>query len=216
MDGSATPEIDSPFLGNPGRRGKARTAFDRPLEDLGILNGPGAEIIRFGPDFYPVKVQTIGIPAGLDGNVSVGSAIGVILAGGQEQPKFRIGKMEMAFPEIAGQRSGPAAMAIIAALIDPPGIVENGKQFCHLDHGPGSDREPAAVFPNPGPMGNPMGSVQGQTIFSEDFIDKLWGDHSLLWHYNEISGEGEAKLSSERRVFGNSDVSPFILMKPEA
>ena len=135
-NGSVTPEIDSPFLGNPGRSGRAPTSSDGPCKDLAVLGCRGVEKIRFGPDSHPVEVQAIGIPAGLDGNVALGSAIGVILAGGNEELKFRIGKMEMAFPEIAGQRSGPAAVAVIAALIDPPDIMEQGKKFYHLDHGP--------------------------------------------------------------------------------
>ncbi len=187
-NGSATPEIDSPFLGNPGRSGRARTSSDGSGKDFAVLGRRGAEKIRFGPDSHPVEVQAIGIPAGLDGNVALGSAIGVILAGGNEELKIRIGKMEMPFPEIADQFGSPMAVAVIAALIGPPGIVENGKKLYHLDHGSGPDREPAAIFPNPGPMGNPMDSVQRQNIFGKDFIDKLWGDHNLLWHYNEISG----------------------------
>ncbi len=46
-------------------------------------------------------------------------------------------------------------------------------------------------------MGSPMDSIQGENIFSEDFIDKLWGDHSLSSYYSEILGEGEGLVSSQ-------------------
>lgn len=182
-----------------------------------VFGRRGAEKIRFGPDPHAVEVQTVGIPAGLDGNVAIGSPIGVVLAGGNEELKVRIGKMEMRFPENTGQFCGPAAVAVIAALIDPPGIMEQGKQFYHLDHGPGPVRQPAAIFPNSGPMGNPMDSVQRQKIYSARILLISSGGiivfHGIITIFRE---RGKRRFPASGVVFGNSDVSPFILMKPEA
>jgi hypothetical protein len=68
------------------------------------------------------------VPAGLDCNVPISAAIGVMGTGFVEQIEIGVRQIEPIATESSGQLGTTPAMPIVHPFIDPPGVMEHGER----------------------------------------------------------------------------------------
>jgi len=81
------------------------------------------------------EVQSVGIPASLDGDVGMRPLIRMASASSVKEFELLVGQVEFSPSKIGGKVSGPRPVARISGLIDSPAVVENGEELHDLDVG---------------------------------------------------------------------------------
>ena len=142
------------------------------MQEAKLARGIAAEEARVRPDADAAEVQAIGVPAGLEGEVTRREPIGVEPAGLLEQRETPVVGMDQGAAEAPGQLAAPEPVPRIAILVHPARIVEQGKERDDLGIGAESFGQEAAVLVHAAPMQDTVHPAVGEAVALEDL-----GDH---------------------------------------
>ena len=138
----------------------------RPVQQT--PRGFGAETVGLRQDANPAQIQTVRIPAGLQGGRGVDQAVGVQPARLIEQFKSGIVQMHQFSTQRPGELASSQSMGIVAKLVHPTRIVEEGEEGHHLGIRPVRLGDLQAVFQHAGPMDDAVVAVDWQCVSGED------------------------------------------------
>jgi hypothetical protein len=136
-----------------------------PFENIGPLGCIRTKSFWVWADADTAKIEPVGIPASLNGDVGGDLAIRVTNTSGVEQIEIGIGKIKHISSMFQSQVCPSLAVAIINAFIHTPGIVEDGKELDDFDVGLGFFGKTKPVFQDPRPMSDTMDTRPGQSVF---------------------------------------------------
>jgi len=137
-----------------------------PVEQ--IPRGVGAQSVRTRKDSNPAQVQTVRIPARLQGRITLDQSIGVQTTGLEEQLETGVIKMHQFPAQGIGELCSAQTMAVVLILVDPPRIMEECKERHHLRIGSVQVRDLSAVFKHAGPVDDSMVATHRKRIAGED------------------------------------------------
>ncbi len=147
-------KIDAPRCEQTCWRMSAGSALVGPVQKTAC--GIGAKKMPSWQNIHAAEIQTIGIPARLNGRIRLGETVGVQAAGFVEEIKPRVVEMHERASQGMGKISPAQTMAPVDRLIDPPRIMEEGEKFHHLDIGTRGLGNPASILHHPRPVEDAM------------------------------------------------------------
>ena len=148
-------------------------SFAGPLHDLTVPGRAGAEKSLGRADAGTAEVESVGVPADPDAEVTGDEAIGVGFAGmGEElQLPFTQGD-ESLFVALAGQLGTPGAVIGVEGLILPSRIVKHGEELHNGEVSVGAFSQQTPIFEYTGPVGEAVAAFQGLGILVNDGLDQ--------------------------------------------
>ena len=88
-----------------------------------------------------------------------------------EQAELAVGQVEQPAPERPGELGGTGAVVGVRALVDPPGVVEDGEEPDHLDVRTRLLGQAEPVLQHPRPVGNAVVAAPGEGVVFEDGVE---------------------------------------------
>lgn len=98
------------------------------VEECGLARGFGGKEARVGLDAGAPEVEAVGVPAGADGEVGVGLAASMVMAGFREDFDPGGFQPQQVCGEGAQIRGGARTVVVVAAVILALAVVEQGKE----------------------------------------------------------------------------------------
>ena len=151
--------------------------------------------VYFGSD--TAKVQSVGIPTGLDCRIIVSQVIHVTSTGHEKQIEIVVVQVEHLATQFSGKTRSTNSMRGVGFLRHTLGVVEDGKELNDLDLGSGYFCKTKPVFQHPGPMSNTVDAKQRQRVLCQNGVnDGLQVQHNAIPTFGDGSTYGNhAKLS---------------------
>ncbi len=116
---SLRTQLDSPFVLHEARNNTETRSAICPLQHLFRPGRIGAEPIRMRNNPDSPKVQAVGVPAGLNRDVGMGSFVRVAGTGSMKEPELVVGQVDQTSPKVGGKLGGTRAMIRVGAFVEP-------------------------------------------------------------------------------------------------
>lgn len=128
-------------------------------------------------DAHSTQIKPVGIPASLNCNVGMSLFVGMTRTGPVQKSKLVVVKFERGTPKLHGKPGRPWTMLGIGDFVDPPRVVEDGKQSHDFDVGCRLLGQAETVFKHPCPVRHAMIALQRKGIVAEDRLQNGLQDH---------------------------------------
>lgn len=197
----STCKADAPRCEHICRGMSAGSALVGPVQETAC--GIGAKKMPAWQNTHAAEIETIGVPARLNGRVGLGETIGVQAAGFVEEIKPRVVEMHKRASQGMGEISPAQAMAPVDRLIHPPRIVEEGEKFHHLEIGSIGFGNPATILHHPRPVEDAMRAGFSEGVLAQDCRE----DGAVVVH------EGERRCRAAKQKQPVESCGLFALMQ---
>ncbi len=141
--------------------------------------GGGAQAMRSGRDTHTAEIEPVRIPARLQRGVRIRVTVRVQPAGLVEQGELRVVEMHERTAERAGEVAAALTVAMVAALVEASGIVEECEERDHFAVGPVDVGHTQSVFKHPRPVQHAVISERLERVALENGADD--GSFVVRW-----------------------------------
>lgn len=187
-------KIDAPCRFDEFRDDAKGRLVVSPPDDLWPLCNLRAKVTWVRGDAHPTKVETIGVPAGLDRDIGMRPLVSVPRTRAVQQAKLVVRQVEQQPSHFQGEGGSSWTMFGVSTFVDSLGVVEDGEELHDLDAGSGLLGDPQPVFENPCRVRNPVIAIPRKDIRFKDAMENE--GHVQRGHVNELSGwEAESPRS---------------------
>jgi len=166
-----------PFVNQVLRHNVRDAALICPRQDIRVPCSVCAEV--FGLRAYPdsAQVQSISVPAGLNGHITNCSSSSVISTCDPKEFEFLIRQLKERASQLRRKVSPTATMIWVVALVEPSGIVKHREQSDHLQTGAGKRSQTESILKDPCPVGHSVNAPPLQRIPVAYGLNQFGGRH---------------------------------------
>jgi hypothetical protein len=155
-----------------------------PLDHAGFPCGLRTKTARVGLDAYPAQIESIGVPAGLDGHVRLQGPVAVPRAGCDQQGQILRPKREHPTVELLRELGGPGTVSGVLELVLAARIMKKGEELDDVRAGSCGGGEPEAIGSDPGPMSRAMDAAPVEREPVSNLVHQLGSDRRVIHGIN--------------------------------